>query len=67
MVEKIVGTDTGKDGWTIEIVGEIQPGGSLLITGEHRYRITIDVGLAEQAADAYCLTLSSAGQPPQHP
>jgi Tfp pilus assembly ATPase PilU len=50
VTEKIVGSDTDKDGWTTEIVGEIQPDGSLLIVGEHRYRTTIDHLMAEQEA-----------------
>lgn len=50
MAEKIIGTDTDKDGWTVEIVGEVQPDGSLLIMGEHRYRTTIDALMAEQEA-----------------
>jgi hypothetical protein len=42
VTEKIIGSDTDKDGWTTEIVGEVQLDGTLLITGEHRYRTTID-------------------------
>jgi len=63
VTEKIVGIDVGGDGWTVEIVGEVQPDGTLLIVSEHRHRMTIDVEpVSHDAADAFGYLIQSLGQ-----
>lgn len=63
MAEQIVGIDVGGDAWTVEIVGEIQPDGTLLIVSEHRHRTTIDAEPASHdAADAIGYLFHDAGQ-----
>jgi hypothetical protein len=63
VTEKIVGIDVGGDGWTVEIVGEVQPDGTLLIVSEHRHRMTIDLEPArDDMADAFGYLAHVAGQ-----
>jgi hypothetical protein len=63
VTERIVGIDVGGDGWTVEIVGEVQPDGTLLIVSEHRHRMTIDADLVpHDAADAFGYLIQSLGQ-----